>query len=165
VTGDVGDYEAQIPNLTRHKWRCASKKDPSYNCIAWAAGDTTRNWWPPSHLGAVTYWPPGILAFETLAAFIQAFETLGYEVCDHPGLEVGMEKVAIFVSARTGAPTHAARQLPSGQWTSKLGAGIDIVHDDLEAVGGEMALEFGSVAAVLVRPGPSTRDSMTWSRQ
>ena len=76
-----------------------------------------------------------------------------------------MEKVAIFVSARTGAPTHAARQLPSGQWTSKLGAGIDIVHDDLEAVGGEMALEFGSVAAVLVRPGPSTRDSMTWSRQ
>jgi hypothetical protein len=41
-------------------------------------------------------------------------------------------KVAIYASG--GELTHAARQLPDGQWTSKLGDLEDIEHDTLEAL-------------------------------
>jgi len=41
-----------------------------------------------------------------------------------------MEKVAIFADAQ-GAPTHAARQLESGAWTSKCGTLEDIEHNSL----------------------------------
>ena len=51
----------------------------------------------------------------------------GYSVsCDDGGLEPGHEKVALYVL--DGKPTHAARQLPDGAWTSKLGRQIDIAH-------------------------------------
>ena len=33
-------------------------------------------------------------------------------------------------------PTHAARQLPNGWWTSKLGPSFDIEHATPEAVAG-----------------------------
>ena len=50
-------------------------------------------------------------------------------------LEPGVEKIAIF-SDTAGDPRHAARQLPSGAWTSKLGDHVDIEHTDVNAVGG-----------------------------
>jgi hypothetical protein len=43
---------------------------------------------------------------------------------------------------------HAARQLPGGRWTSKLGNREDIEHD-LNAVSGEA---YGTVVMVLKRP-------------
>ena len=46
-----------------------------------------------------------------------------------------------------GEPTHAARQLPNGKWTSKLGRWEDIEHD-LEGLTGEM---YGSVQQILKR--------------
>jgi hypothetical protein len=46
--------------------------------------------------------------------------------CGDADLEDGYEKVALY--ALRGIPTHAARQLPSGAWTSKLGALEDVQH-------------------------------------
>ena len=68
----------------------------------------------------------------TLAAFIAAFRTLGYELCSDGALEQGIEKIAIYTL--NGKPTHAARQLPSGDWTSKLGKWVDIQHTTAESV-------------------------------
>jgi hypothetical protein len=47
---------------------------------------------------------------------------------------------------------HAARQLPTGHWTSKLGESEDIEHrlHDLEG------LIYGQVVLVLARTRPST---------
>jgi hypothetical protein len=128
-----------------------SPSDTRYNCIAWAADDTSRWWWPvPGQpvTRAGSYWPPGIQPTGTLADFRAAFETLGYQVCADASLEEGFEKVAIYVDA-AAEPTHAARQLPDGSWTSKLGRAPDITHTDLDGVGGTDG--YGRVALIMRR--------------
>lgn len=64
-----------------------------------------------------------------MEAFVEAFKLLGYETCDDAGLEVGYEKLAVY--ANSEGPTHVARQLATGRWTSKLGAWQDIEHATL----------------------------------
>jgi hypothetical protein len=70
---------------------------------------------------------------ETIAAFKKAFSAFGYEVCEHGKYEEGFRKIAVY--AKGDKPKHAARQLESGQWTSKLGRSFDIEHS-LEALEG-----------------------------
>ena len=55
---------------------------------------------------------------------------------------------------KEGVPSHAARQLPSGHWTSKLGKAEDIRHSTLEAVESDpnLGLGYGKVAVILKRP-------------
>ena len=47
-----------------------------------------------------------------------------------------------------GEPTHAARQLSDGQWTSNLGDWEDISHASIEALEGAI---YGKVVAFLER--------------
>src|SRR6266436_5637431 len=86
----------------------------------------------------------GIPREVTLHAFVAAYRTLGYEPCASWELESGFQKVAIFTDNQ-GRPTHAARQLESGSWTSKLGQQHDIRHDDLEGVSG---IQYGTVEII-----------------
>ena len=79
-------------------------------------------------------------------AFVKAFEVLGYSDKSNECREPGKDKVAIFVDS-VGTPTHAARQLPNGKWTSKLGQQIDIEHE-LAAIEGPL---YGSVAIIIAR--------------
>jgi len=65
----------------------------------------------------------------TIDEFVEVFALFGYEPSNSEIYEAGFEKIAIYV--RNGEPQHAARQLANGRWTSKLGAGIDIIHDKL----------------------------------
>ena len=58
------------------------------------------------------------------------------------------KKIAIYVNP-DGKPTHAARQLSSGQWTSKLGQLEGIEHNILEGLTGS---EYGTVAVMMKRP-------------
>jgi hypothetical protein len=130
-----------FPNLSATGYQVTSPPDLNYNCIAWAAGETHRPWWPGGF-----YWPPGVPCQETLAAFIEAFRTLGYVPCDEGNVEVGFEKIALF--ALSGVPKHAARQLPNGRWSSKLGVAVDIEHA-LEGVAGAL---YGTATQFLKRP-------------
>lgn len=103
-------------------------------------------WWPEGNApGAV--WPDSAAREVTLSAFTAAFSTIGYVVGGDESLEPGFEKVALFADAG-GMPSHAARQLPSGAWTSKLGHAEDIEHE-LHALEGEI---YGAVALILKRP-------------
>lgn len=72
-----------------------------------------------------------------MEAYQLAYETLGYQVCTDGTLEEGYEKVAIYASPEN-RPKHAARQLSNGVWTSKLGKNIDIEHNQLESVVGQL---------------------------
>jgi hypothetical protein len=108
------------------RFEITSPRTVAYNCIAWAAGETQRKWWPDKM--GVAYWPKGVPREATLAAFVAAYATLGYRECDNGKLEPGCEKIAIFTKP-AGTPAHAARQLPNGRWTSKLGNEFDIEHD------------------------------------
>lgn len=143
----VGErIERAFPGLHGKAWQCTSGATSSYNCLAWAAGDTAHWWWPGDSAEDY-YWPAGIERAETLATFVAAYALLGYAPCSSMEPEPGYEKVALF-AAPDGFPTHASRQLPSGRWTSKLGEGEDIEHD-LEDVGGAI---YGSVVQLLRRP-------------
>jgi hypothetical protein len=84
-------------------------------------------------------------AEETLDAFISAYRSLGYEVCDHPGLEVGFEKIAIHV--KDGVVKHASRQMPNGRWSSKLGR-AELIEHDFDGVEG---LLYGKIEQIMKR--------------
>jgi hypothetical protein len=116
-----------------------------FNCIAWAAGDREKWWWPAAH----GYWPPGCPREETLEAFLCAFGTLGYERCESDDLEAGFDRIAIFADGQK-KPTHAARQLDALCWSSKLGTAEILCHP-LRAIEGEL---YGCVAILLRRPSP-----------
>lgn len=131
-----------FPLLDGSNHHKTSPCDRGYNCIAWAAGDSSQLWWP-----AEAYWPPGVSIALRLESFIDAFRTLNYEVCDNPKFEDGFEKIAIYTDA-TGEPTHAARQLSDNVWTSKLGKNIDIEHS-IDAVDGPL---YGTIAVFMRRP-------------
>ncbi len=137
--------ESRLPNLRRTTYEVTSLPDWRYNCLSWAVGETHRPWWPHQD----GYWPSEVLYEESQKAFIQAFETLGYMTCDNDTLEKGYEKIAIFAD-KVGIPTHAARQLGSGSWTSKLGLDVDITHR-LRAVGGHRKEGYGDVVIFMKR--------------
>ena len=144
------DMEDCFPQLAFTGYGMTSPQTPRYNCIAWAAGDTRKWWWPdPSPFA---YWPPSIPRENTMQRFVEAFGTLGYEPCSDPELEPDVEKVAVYAD-EDGSPTHAARQLPIGSWTSKLGREEDIEHHDLAGIEGE---KYGHVAQLLKRPRRQT---------
>ncbi len=133
-----------FPNLSAKNCRPTSPTDDGYNCIAWAADDVGRWWWPDPL--QQYFWPPNIPRAQTIDAFITAFESLGYNEISDATLEFGKQKIAIFVSALQ-IPTHAARQLPDGWWASKLGRQIDVEHELLALEGPE----YGTVAIVCAR--------------
>ena len=81
-------------------------------------------------------------------AYIQAFATLGYAPCDNGDLEFDTEKVVLYAKD-DGLPTHAARQLPSGLWTSKLGQLEDVTHHTLDGISGSL---YGTPSQFLKRP-------------
>ncbi len=64
-----------------------------------------------------------------------AFRGLGYEECQDGTFKVGFQKIAIYAKL-DNRPTHAARQLANGRWTSKLGPLEDITHDNPEDISG-----------------------------
>ncbi len=96
-----------------------------YNCIAWAFGDSTKWYWPDS--ANSFFWPDEIVREEKIECFIQLFKLIGYEVCENDKLDPLYEKIAIYTNIH-GKPTHAARQLSNGYWTSKLGGSYDVTH-------------------------------------
>lgn len=135
--------ERDFPNLSTTGYKITSPDTINYNCIAWAAGDDQRWWWPDSQ--NIDYWPEEVPREVTLDAFKQAFQTVGYEVCQTDSLESGWQKIAIYADS-TGKPTHIARQLSNGKWTSKLGQDEDIEHENLEGLVGEI---YGSVVCIM----------------
>lgn len=108
-----------FPRLTSDSYKQTSSPTPDYNCIAWAAGEDDRWWWPDA--ADIYYWPEQVVRAETVDAFVQAFALLGYFQCETGQYEDGFEKVVLYQSSASGKPTHMSRQLVDGSWTSKLG--------------------------------------------
>jgi hypothetical protein len=136
--------ESRFLNLRPGTYTATSSATTDYNCMAWAVGVTDEWWWPE----AGSYWPtePRELS---LAAFVAALGSLGYEPCEVREAEPGFEKVAVYVDS-DDLPTHLARQLASGEWTSKCGQLEDLSHH-LEGLEGP-PLAYGTVARILRRP-------------
>ena len=134
--------KAAFPRLTPENHRTTSPASNDYNCIAWSVGDV-EHWWQPG-----VYWPiPAQAEDYAVHVLTQLFVSLGYEDCGMAAnLEPGFEKVALF--GQSLFYTHAARQLPAGKWTSKLGKAEDIEHDSPHDVAGGI---YGEVVQIMKR--------------
>jgi len=137
--------ECVFPGLKGTKYKVTSEATERYNCIAWAARDSSNWWWPDAQQWF--YWPEGAPREATIEAFVEAFRLQGFEVCEDDSFEVGKEKVAIFAIDKT--PKHAARQLEDGTWTSKLGPDVDVMHFKLNDISGSI---YGIPVRILRRP-------------
>jgi hypothetical protein len=138
-----------FPRLFGGQYQVISHKTRRYNCTAWAA-EHNDGWWEASEDGV---WPADVLDDGTVAAAICLFESLGYTRTDDSAWEPGFKKVAIYKS-EGGYFTHAARQLPDGRWTSKLGKGQDIEHDTLASLTGSL---YGTIAQIMRKAGQAAQ--------
>jgi hypothetical protein len=122
--------EDMFPSVPPSAIKIDGKDDPDYNCFAWACGATNQFWFP--HRGYMYHWPA---IEETTADDIDNFDVLfldklhGEEVVDQT-YEPGFVKLALFTDTTEGEiyATHLSRQLPSGEWGSKLGSGYLVRH-------------------------------------
>lgn len=113
------------PRLAQDDYVASSPARRRCNCFGWVAGDSARRWYPRGEPDV--YWPPGVRDDFTIDAFIEAYSTLGFTVCEGGALVEGVEKIALYVD-EDGDPCHAALQLLDGRWESKLGTWEDIQH-------------------------------------
>ena len=116
---------ALFPKLNDYNHQKTSPKSSKYNCFAWATGHDDR-WVDPYNR---RFW---LGADGSVDGVISHFAAFGYEECHNIDLDPEYEKVVIYAKHENGvqSPTHAARQLPTGWWTSKLGPNEDIEHSD-----------------------------------
>jgi len=138
------DVQDLFPNLTRDNHRKTSECTRRYNCVAWALGFDNQ-WWEP--ISAPGYYWPGSRHVWTVDGYANVFtEHLGFHECGDGALEHGFDKIAIYGEGNDFL--HVARQLPEGNWTSKLGRDIDIEHESVEALAGP---EYGTVKKYMKR--------------
>ncbi len=131
----MASKDVDFPNLAGTDWEQKSPIDPTYNCLAFAAGRQDRYWWLDEYPDQDSdYWPAGLPREETVEDIVQLYTSLGFELCNNAEHEPGFQKVAIY--AKGDEPTHAAAQTENGHWESKLGPEDDIRHATLEALSG-----------------------------
>lgn len=122
----MSNEDCYIDTPEKYRIELAGSSD-LYNCIAWAAGDTQRWWWP----SLCQYWPntedkqgpPEVEKFERM--FQNDF---GYTRCKTGRHRSGYEKIAIWADYQWDTVTHASRQLRNGKWTSKCGPSFLVMH-------------------------------------
>jgi hypothetical protein len=114
-----------FPNTLLEPVVITSPQTWDYNCIAWAFGDNTKWYWPTDHPSF--FWPPNIRRQLDIQSFIELYQLVGYQICNNSNVEIGFEKIAVFAFPN-GEPTHAAKQLLNGNWTSKMGSWHDVEH-------------------------------------
>ena len=119
-----------FPTLSNERFRIVDRPSERYNCIAYAADDTTKWWWPDG----ANYWPPWATETNRIESLEEAFSGLGYEQCDDSDAEAGYSRIALYEA--DGVMRHAAVQMPSGRWRSKLGKGPVIEHRSPESLAG-----------------------------
>jgi hypothetical protein len=142
----VTALELVFPALAGKDYAITSPQDDVYNCIAWSLEVSTEWWWPDA--AGKGQWPKGVPREATLGAFRLMFMSFGLEDNPTDAYEIGFEKIALFAS--NGVPKHAARQLSTRRWTSKLGKQQDIEHDLRDVEG----LVYGSAVLFMRRAVP-----------
>jgi len=137
-------FEKWWPRLRKTFYQVIAEADPRYNCFAWSVGKTDII------LDPMRDWPDDVKREYTLVAFISCFNFYGFQCCDNGDLEMGVEKVVIY--GRGDLPLHAARQMDSGLWTSKIGS-LELIEHHLDAfeVATQEFANYGSILQFLSR--------------
>jgi hypothetical protein len=139
-----------FPNLSYTNSNKTSEATDTYNCLAWAIGINNKYLWPNS-----IYWPnddlngpPNKITFKTyFEKYLKYFEVTNKDHVSYKTVIPGYQKIAIYID-NDNLPSHFARQLPNGMWTSKLGDNIDITHNTLEVLEGPV---YGKVGIIMAK--------------
>ena len=89
---DTPSWVQLFPRLSGEGFKIVEQESDRYNCIAYAAGDTTNWWWP----NGIDYWPPWATVDNKIESLKEMFAGLEYEQCDNSSFEDGYEKVALY---------------------------------------------------------------------
>jgi hypothetical protein len=146
------DLVALFPNLAKEGYTRTSLPTTAYNCVAYAFNDHS-SWWEPDPYGLFSW--PSSSRDASIRGWIELAEAHGYVRCKDGILEPGFEKIVIYVSNHR--PTHVARQLEDGKWTSKLGELDDITH----TLTGLEDSSYGDALRFLRRPRANPSSSKT----
>ena len=119
---------SKFPQLAGEHYEIVDAPTEQYNCIAYAAGDTSR-WWDYNEN---YHWPDHASRSNSMESLKQVFLGLGFEQCNDSRLENGYQKVALY--EQQGCWTHAAIQMPNGRWRSKMGQGPVIEHQSPQSL-------------------------------
>ena len=132
----------------------SSVENSTYNCIAWALG-ARRNWWEPHREGNIPQglgdWPEGLPHDREPGTLRELFRREGFVDCEDGSLDPALVKIALYwVQDDVGSYiwTHAARQLKTGLWTSKLGSSYEVTHRSTGDLEGEL---YGAVYAYMAK--------------
>ncbi len=126
-----------------------------YNCIAWALGQRNE-WWEPYSPGSIpearVYWPAGLPHNRDPETLRQLFQQEGFTDCENGDFDPAVVKIALYrIPDGNGGYrwTHAARQLKTGLWTSKLGSSYEVTHRKPDDLDGAL---YGTVYAYMSKP-------------
>lgn len=125
----LSDLVGMFPNLATEPYIRTSPCTFDYNCFAYAGGDQSRRWDP----GADFHWPDAARNTK-IATLTRIYKGLGFKICQNGDIEVGYDKIVIYAIGNNA--THAAKQLSTGEWSSKLGDLEDISHTLTGIAGG-----------------------------
>lgn len=121
----------KFPKLKNEDYNIVGDFSQQYNCIAYAAGDTSRRWDSQENY----YWPDYATRTSSIESLKQVFFGIGYEQCNDNKIENGYKKIALY--ELKGCWTHAAIQMTNGYWRSKLGDGPIIEHKTPQSLSGK----------------------------
>ena len=152
MTPPEEDFEARLASIcpgAAGKCERKSSQTTRYNCLAWAVRDEDKPWYPRGD-PKKSRWPADAPETLDIPSVVKALEMVGYEVCPAGDDDPEFERIVLFEDAE-GFFAHAARQLPGGRWTSKLGAWEDVEHDDLACLEGG---DYGKISRFLCKRVP-----------
>ena len=144
----TGALSLAFPRLSSEGFEIVGDPTDQYNCIAYAAGDTTEPWIHYTDY----YWPENATRSANIQSLVEVFASLGFEQCGDSRIEEGYEKVALY--EREGEWLHAAVQMPNGRWRSKMGQEAVIEHRSPESLSGGM---YGNPTVYMRRAAIGTR--------
>ncbi len=121
-----------FPNLRCEGFTVVDPLSEQYNCIAYAAGDTSQ-WW--EHTPG-RYWPSWATRSARIESLQEVFAGLAFVECHDGRFEPGYRKIALYED--DGEYQHASVQMPNGAWRSKMGEGPVIEHRSPESLSGGM---------------------------
>lgn len=153
-----GEFELEqyFPGLLEAPCRVTSPTSLKYNCIAWAAGDSTRWWWPrPEDVG---YWPDQVPMQETIESFCSLFQFLGFEPCDS---FFASSMTSGFILRSPSDSTALTRTMPSGSvWTSSASASAESLSPRMPSARAAMERTKGSRSLSPARRAPRSAELM-----
>ena len=102
-----------FPKLINEGFEIVGQPTERYNCIAYAAGDTSNVWDNYEDEYEDNYWPAHATRSDHIESLKEVFAGLGFEEHDDSSSEDNYETVALY--EERGAWKHAAAQMPNGR--------------------------------------------------